>query len=500
MGGLAFFRRLAFPDRKKNMQLAHPALLRNAAYIDGRWVEGSATFAVTNPADGSLLGHVPALGAGETRSAIEAANRAWPAWRGLLAKERSAILRRWFDLIAAHGEDLARLMTAEQGKPLAEARGEVAYGNSFVEWFAEEGKRVYGDVIPATGAGRRLVVLKEPIGVVAAITPWNFPLAMITRKCAPALAVGCPVVVKPAEDTPLTALALAYLAEQAGFPAGVFNVVTAGDPAAVGGELTANPLVRKLSFTGSTEVGRLLMRQSAQTVKKVSLELGGNAPFIVFDDADLAAAVPGALASKYRNAGQTCVCANRLIVQDGIYDEFVAKLAAEVSRFVVGPGEEPGVTVGPLINEEAVAKVERHVADALAKGGRIVAGGHRHALGQTFFEPTIIADATPDMLCAREETFGPVAPIFRFKTEDEAVFEANNTEFGLAAYFYSRDIGRCWRVAERLEYGIIGVNEGIISTEVAPFGGVKQSGIGREGSKYGIEDFLEIKYVCLGGL
>jgi succinate-semialdehyde dehydrogenase/glutarate-semialdehyde dehydrogenase len=402
--------------------------------------------------------------------------------------------------VMAAQADLALLMTAEQGKPLAEARGEVAYGASFIEWFAEEAKRVYGDVIPEHASGKRIVVTKEPVGVVAAITPWNFPIAMITRKCAPALAAGCPVVIKPAEDTPLSALALAELAERAGMPKGVLNVITAGDPAAVGGELTANPLVRKLSFTGSTEIGKLLMRQCAGTVKKLSLELGGNAPFIVFDDADLDAAVAGAMASKYRNTGQTCVCANRLLVQDGVYDEFAARLARAVAGLVVGPGLLGETQQGPLINEDAVAKVERHIADALAKGARLVTGGKRHALGGTFFEPTILADVTPAMLPAREETFGPVAPLFRFKTEDEAVAMANDTEFGLAAYFYSRDVGRVWRVSRALEYGIVGINEGIISTEVAPFGGMKESGLGREGSKYGIEDFLEIKYLCMGGI
>ena len=482
--------------------LADKSLFRNKAYIDGMWCEADdrTSFKVANPADGTILGHVPSMGAAETRRAIAAANAAWPGWRARTAKERSQILRRWFELVMAAQADLAVLMTAEQGKPLAEAKGEVAYGASFIEWFAEEAKRVYGDVIPEHAAGKRIIVTKEPVGVVAAITPWNFPIAMITRKCAPALAAGCPVVIKPAEDTPLSALALAELAERAGMPKGVFNVVTAGDPAAVGGELTANPLVRKLSFTGSTEIGKLLMRQCAGTVKKLSLELGGNAPFIVFDDADLDAAVAGAMASKYRNTGQTCVCANRLLVQDGVYDEFAARLAKAVAGLVVGPGLLGETQQGPLINEEAVAKVERHIADALAKGARLVTGGRRHALGGTFFEPTILADVTPAMLPAREETFGPVAPLFRFKTEDEAVAMANDTEFGLAAYFYSRDVGRVWRVSRALEYGIVGINEGIISTEVAPFGGMKESGLGREGSKYGIEDFLEIKYLCMGGI
>ncbi|WP_221930882.1 NAD-dependent succinate-semialdehyde dehydrogenase [Telmatospirillum sp. J64-1] len=484
------------------MKLADPRLLKDRAYVGGAWISAhdGSTFTVTDPADGSVIGSVPAMGRQETREAVAAADRAWGPWKRLTAKERAGILRRWYDLIIANSEDLAQLMTAEQGKPLAEARGEVVYGASFVEWFAEEAKRVYGDVIPQHAPGRRLVVTKEPIGVVAAITPWNFPIAMITRKVAPALAAGCTVVVKPAEDTPLSALALAELADRAGLPEGVFNVVTAGDPVAVGGELTGNPIVRKLSFTGSTEVGRLLMAQCAPTVKKISLELGGNAPFIVFDDADLDAAVQGAIASKYRNAGQTCVCANRFLVQDGIYDEFAARLSKAVSALKVGRGQEEGVTQGPLINMQAVEKVERHIDDAVAKGGRVVAGGRRHPLGGTFFEPTIIADALPDMLCFREETFGPLAPLIRFKQEEEAVRMANDTEFGLAAYFYSRDIGRVWRVAEALEYGIVGINEGIISTEVAPFGGMKQSGIGREGSKYGIDDFIEVKYLCMGGI
>ena len=484
------------------LKLDDSSLLRSQAYVDGAWTGAlsGATFAVTNPADGSLLAHVPAMGAAETRRAIEAADRAWGPWKARTAKDRAAILRRWFELIMAAQHDLATLMTAEQGKPLAEAKGEVAYGASFVEWFAEEAKRVYGDVIPEHAPGKRIIVTKDPIGVVAAITPWNFPIAMITRKCAPALAAGCPVVVKPAEDTPLSALALAELAERAGFPAGVFNVVTAGDPAAVGGELTANPLVRKLSFTGSTEVGKLLMAQCAATVKKLSLELGGNAPFIVFDDADLDAAIVGAMASKYRNTGQTCVCANRFLVQDGIYDRFAAKLAEAVAGLKVGPGLEGEFQQGPLINEDAVLKVERHIADSVAKGARIITGGKRHARGGTFFEPTILADVTTAMLPAREETFGPVAPLFRFSTEEEAVRMANDTEFGLAAYFYSRDVGRVWRVSRALEYGIVGINEGIISTEVAPFGGMKESGLGREGSKYGIEDFLEVKYLCIGGI
>ncbi|MGE5547531.1 MAG: NAD-dependent succinate-semialdehyde dehydrogenase [Solirubrobacterales bacterium] len=484
------------------MKLADTALLRSQAYVDGRWIDADSgkTFAVTDPADGREIGRVAALGTAETRRAIEAADRAWGPWKSKTAKERAAVLRKWFDLIIAATEDLAVLMTAEQGKPLAEARGEVTYGAAFVEWFAEEAKRVYGDVIPENTAGRRILVTKEPVGVVAAITPWNFPVAMITRKCAPALAAGCTVVVKPAEDTPLSALALAELAERAGIPAGVLNVVTGDDPAVIGHELTVNPLVRKLSFTGSTEIGKLLMKQSAQTMKKVSFELGGNAPFIVFDDADLDAAVAGALASKYRNTGQTCVCANRMLVQAGIYDAFAAKLAEAVGGLKVGPGLGGNTQQGPLINAHAVEKVERHIADALSKGAKVLMGGKRHALGGTFFEPTILTGVTPDMLCTREETFGPVAPLVRFESEEDAVRMANDTEFGLAAYFYSRDVGRCFRVARALEYGIVGVNEGIISTEVAPFGGVKESGIGREGSYHGMEDFLEVKYVCMGGL
>ncbi|QDF97303.1 succinate-semialdehyde dehydrogenase (NADP(+)) [Azoarcus sp. DD4] len=484
------------------MELKDRALLRESAYIDGAWVgaDDGARFDVTNPADGSRIASVPSLGAAETRRAIAAANAALPTWRARTAKERAAILRKWFELVMANQEDLAVLMTSEQGKPLAEARGEVAYGASFIEWFAEEGKRVYGDVIPGHGSDKRIVVLKEPIGVVAAITPWNFPIAMITRKAGPALAAGCAIVIKPAEDTPLCALALAELAERAGVPKGVFNVVTTMKAPEVGGELTANPTVRKLSFTGSTAVGKLLMAQCAGTVKKVSLELGGNAPFIVFDDADLDAAVAGAIASKYRNAGQTCVCANRLLVQDGIYDAFAARLAEAVASMKVGPGLSGDVQQGPLINQDAIAKVEELLADATAKGAQVLLGGKRHSLDHGFFEPTIITGVTPEMRVAREEIFGPVAPLFRFHTEEEAVRMANDTEFGLAAYFYARDIARVWRVAERLEYGIVGINEGIISTEVAPFGGMKESGIGREGSKYGIEDYLEVKYLCLGGI
>jgi len=482
--------------------LADPTLLRTQAYIDGAWsdAESGATFAVTNPADGSHLAFVPAMGAAETKRAIAAAERALPAWKAKTAKERSQILRRWYELQIAAQEDLARLLTAEQGKPLAEARGEVGYGATFVEWFAEEAKRIYGDVIPEHANGKRIIVTKEAVGVVAAITPWNFPSAMITRKCAPALAAGCTIVIKPAEDTPLSALALAELAERAGFPAGVFNVVTAGDPAAVGAEMTSSPVVRALSFTGSTEIGKLLMRQCAGTVKKLSLELGGNAPFIVFDDADLDAAVAGAIACKFRNAGQTCVCANRLLIQDGIYDAFAAKLTEAAAKLSVGPGLTTASQQGPLINQEAIAKVERHIEDAVAKGARVTLGGRRHALGGTFFEPTVLTNVTAEMLPAREEIFGPVAPLFRFSTEEEAVRLANDTEFGLAAYFYSRDIGRVWRVSRALEYGIVGINDGSISTEVAPFGGMKESGLGREGSKYGIEEFVETKYLCMGGI
>ncbi len=481
------------------MQLHDPDLLRQHAFIDGAWVAGTTTFSITDPASGEALADVAELGADETRRAIDAANAAWPAWRALAARQRAAVLRAWFDLILANGDDLAMLITREQGKPLAEARGEIAYAASFVEWFAEEGKRVYGDIIPATNGGQRIVVMKQPIGVCAAITPWNFPAAMITRKVAPALAAGCTVVVKPAEQTPLTALALAELARRAGFPRGVFNVVTGSAAAApiIGGELTANPIVRKLSFTGSTEVGRLLMAQCAPTIKKVSLELGGNAPFIVFDDADMDAAVEGAMNSKYRNAGQTCVCANRLLVQDGIHDAFAARLGEKVAQLKVGAGTEAGVNQGPLIDQAALAKVEALIADAVAKGARVVAGGKRHARGGTFFEPTVLAGVTADMRCAREEMFGPVAPLFRFRDEAEAIALANATEYGLAGYFYARDVARVWRVAEALEYGIVGVNTGIFSTEVAPFGGVKQSGIGREGSRYGIDEYLEMKFVCL---
>lgn len=483
------------------MQLENSGLFRQQCYLDGAWVDADSgeTLDVTNPADGSVIGTVPKLGADETRRAIEAANRAWPDWRARTAKERSDLLRRWYELVLENQEDLARLMTVEQGKPLAEARGEVVYGAGFIEWFAEEGRRVYGDTIPQHQRDKRLLVIKEPIGVVAAITPWNFPSAMITRKCSPAMAVGCPVVIKPASATPYSALALAVLAEEAGIPKGVFNVVT-GSAVAIGGEMTSNPIVRKLTFTGSTEIGKVLLAQAAATVKKVSMELGGNAPFIVFNDADLDAAVDGAILSKYRNAGQTCVCANRMLVQDGIYDAFAEKLAARVTELKVANGMEDGAEQGPLIDMEAVEKVEQHIADATSKGARVLVGGHRHALGGTYFEPTVVADVTPDMAVAREETFGPLAPLFRFGSEEDAIRLANATEFGLAAYFYSRDVGRVWRVSEALEYGIVGVNTGIISAVEAPFGGFKESGLGREGSKYGLDDFLEIKYLCLGGI
>jgi len=480
--------------------LADPKLLRADAYIDGAWVGASKRFAVKNPATGETLAEVADLDAAGARAAIEAAERALPAWRALTAKARAVILRRWFELIMAAQEDLAQLMTAEQGKPLAETRGEVAYGASFIEWFAEEGKRAYGDVIPTHAAGKRILVLRQPVGVVTAITPWNFPNAMITRKCAPALAAGCTFVIKPSEETPLSALALAELAGRAGVPKGVFNVVTSTQAQDVGAELTQNPTVRKFSFTGSTAVGKKLMAQCATTVKKVSLELGGNAPFIVFDDADLDAAVEGALASKYRNMGQTCVCANRFLVQDSVYEAFEAKLAAKVRAMKVGNGADDGVTQGPLINAKAVDKVERLLADAVAHGARVDVGGHRHTLGGTFFEPTVVTGVTADMAISREEIFGPVATLTRFADEAEAIRLANDTEYGLASYFYARDLGRVFRVAEALDYGMVAVNDGILSTEVAPFGGVKQSGIGREGSKYGIEDYFELKYVLLGGL
>jgi succinate-semialdehyde dehydrogenase/glutarate-semialdehyde dehydrogenase len=482
------------------MNLKDTQLLRTHCFVDGQWIaaDGGRVVVVTDPADGRLLAQVPDCGAAETQRAIAAADAAWPAWRAKTAKERAALLRRWYDLIVAAADDLAQMITAECGKPLGEAKGEVAYGAAFVEWFAEEGKRAYGESIPTTAGDKRLLTIRQPVGVCAAITPWNFPLAMITRKVAPALAAGCTAIVKPAEQTPLTALALAELASRAGIPAGVFNVLTgsAQSAIAIGGVLTASPVVRKLSFTGSTEVGRLLMAQCAPTIKKLSLELGGNAPFIVFDDADVDAAVEGALIAKYRNTGQTCVCANRFLVQNGIYDTFAEKLSARVAQLKVGSGFEEGVMQGPLIEASAVDKVEAHVADAVAHGARILTGGKRHARGGSFFEPTVLADVTTDMRVAREETFGPVAPLFRFADEAEAVEMANATEYGLAAYFYSRDVARCFRVGEALEYGMIGINTGLISNEVAPFGGVKQSGIGREGSKHGLDEYLEIKYLC----
>ena len=482
-------------------QLNDPSLLKTDALINGQWVKGSSRFAVHDPATGAHLVDVANLGPLETEQAIAAANTAWPAWKNKTAKERSIILRKWFDLLMANQDDLGRIMTAEQGKPLPEAKGEVAYGASFVEWFAEEAKRINGETLPQFDNNRRLLVLRQPIGVCAAITPWNFPLAMITRKVAPALAAGCPVIIKPAELTPLTALAAAELAIRAGIPAGVLNMVTADSEQsiAVGKVLCASDVVRHISFTGSTEVGRILMAQSAPTVKKMSLELGGNAPFIVFEDADIDSAVEGAFASKYRNAGQTCVCSNRIYVQEAVYEEFATKFAAKVKTAAkVGNGFEEGVNQGPLIEPAALDKVERHVKDAIAKGGRVLTGGKR--LQGQFFEPTVIADATPDMVCAKEETFGPFAPIFKFKTEQEAIDAANNTEFGLASYFYSRDVGRIFRVSEALEYGMVGINVGILATEHVPFGGVKQSGLGREGSHHGIDDYVEIKYLCLGDI
>jgi len=483
------------------LNLKDPTLLRQQCFLDGEWCDANdaSTFDVVNPATGEKVGTAPHMGAAETRRAIDAANAAWPAWRKKNAKERATILRKWNDLMLENADDLALIMTAEQGKPLPEAKGEVAYAASFLEWFGEEAKRIEGDTLQSPWADRRTVVTREPIGVCAAITPWNFPAAMITRKVGPALAAGCPIIVKPAELTPFSAFAMAVLAERAGVPKGVFSVIT-GDSKAIGGEMTSNPIVRKLSFTGSTAVGRLLMAQSAPTIKKLSLELGGNAPFIVFDDADIDAAVEGAIASKYRNAGQTCVCANRLYVQDGIYDKFAEKLVAAVGKLKVGNGVDAGVTQGPLIEEKAVLKVEQHIADALSKGAKLATGGHRHALGHSFFEPTVLTGVTSDMQVATEETFGPLAPLFRFKTEEEVIAMANATEFGLAAYFYSRDIGRVWRVAEALESGMVGVNTGLISNEIAPFGGVKQSGLGREGSKYGMDDYLVIKYICMGGI
>ncbi|AGI22129.1 succinate-semialdehyde dehydrogenase I [Pseudomonas sp. ATCC 13867] len=483
------------------MQLNDAKLFRQQAYIDGSWVDADngQTINVNNPATNEIIGTVPKMGADETRRAIEAADKALPAWRALTAKERANKLRKWFDLMIANQDDLARLMTIEQGKPLAEAKGEIAYAASFLEWFGEEAKRIYGDTIPGHQPDKRIIVIKQPIGVTAAITPWNFPSAMITRKAGPALAAGCTMVLKPASQTPYSALALAELAERAGIPKGVFSVVT-GSAGEVGGELTSNPIVRKLTFTGSTEIGRQLMAECAKDIKKVSLELGGNAPFIVFDDADLDAAVEGALISKYRNNGQTCVCANRLYVQDGVYDAFVEKLKVAVAKLNIGNGLEQGITTGPLIDSKAVAKVEEHIADAVSKGAKVLAGGKPHALGGTFFEPTILVDVPKNALVSKDETFGPLAPVFRFKDEAEVIAMSNDTEFGLASYFYARDLARVFRVAEQLEYGMVGINTGLISNEVSPFGGIKASGLGREGSKYGIEDYLEIKYLCLGGI
>ncbi len=481
------------------MQLKDAQLFRQQAFIDGAWVDADSgqTIKVNNPANNEILGTVPKMGAAETRRAIEAADKALPAWRALTAKERSNKLRRWFELMIENQDDLGRLMTLEQGKPLAEAKGEIAYAASFIEWFAEEAKRVYGDVIPGHQPDKRLIVLKQPIGVTAAITPWNFPAAMITRKAGPALAAGCTMVLKPASQTPYSALALAELAQRAGIPKGVFSVVT-GSAGDIGSELTSNPIVRKLSFTGSTEIGRQLMAECAHDIKKVSLELGGNAPFIVFDDADLDAAVDGAIISKYRNNGQTCVCANRLYIQDSVYDAFVEKLKVAVAKLKIGNGLEDGTTTGPLIDDKAVAKVQEHIADAISKGAKVVSGGKAHSLGGSFFEPTILVDVPKTAAVAKEETFGPLAPLFRFKDEADVIAQANDTEFGLASYFYARDLGRVFRVAEALEYGMVGINTGLISNEVAPFGGIKASGLGREGSKYGIEDYLEIKYLCLG--
>ena len=483
------------------LSLKDPSLLRQQGYINGEWLDADSgeTIDVPNPATGEVVATVPKMGAAETRRAIEAANEAWPAWREKLAKERAAILRRWYELMHENADDLALIMTSEQGKPLAEAKGEVAYGASFLEWFAEEAKRMYGDVIPQHQADKRIVTIKQPIGVTAFITPWNFPIAMITRKAGPALAAGCTAVAKPASQTPLSALALAVLAERAGVPKGVLSVVT-GSASQIGGEMTANPIVRKLSFTGSTEIGRVLIKDCADTVKKVSMELGGNAPFIVFDDADIDAAVDGAIVCKFRNAGQTCVCANRIYVQDGVYDEFSKKLAAKVAEMKIGNGVDDGVVIGPLIDMKAVEKVEEHLKDATGKGASILTGGHRHSLGGSFYEPTVLADVTQDMMVSKDETFGPLAPLFRFKEESEVIAMANDTEFGLASYFYARDIGRVWRVSEALEYGMVALNTGILSTEVAPFGGVKQSGLGREGSKYGLDEFCEIKYILMGGV
>ncbi len=489
-------------NRTQSLGLADASLLKTEAYIDGTWREANdgARFDVTNPATGVVISTLPDMGADETRSAIEAANAAWPAWRSKTAKERANILRKLYFLVMENQEDLAQILTAECGKPITEGRGEVAYGASFIEWFGEEAKRTYGDVTPAPFNDRKIIVDKQPIGVCVAITPWNFPIAMVTRKVGPALAAGCPIVLKPAQETPLSALALVELASRAGVPEGVFSVVTSSSGARVGAEMTANPIVRKLSFTGSTATGKVLMRQCADTVKKLSLELGGNAPFIVFDDADVDAAVAGAIASKYRNTGQTCVCVNRFLVQDGVYDRFAEKLVAAVEAMKIGDGAGEDVEEGPLINQSGLEKVEEHVADAISKGACVVTGGERHALGGTFYKPTVLTGATREMMIASEETFGPVSALFRFSTEDEAIAMANDTEYGLAAYFYTRDHARTWRVSAALEYGIVGINEGIISTEVAPFGGVKESGLGREGSRYGIEDYLEIKYLCMGGL
>jgi len=483
------------------LKLNRPDLFRQQCYINGDWCDADTgkTVSVTNPATGEILGTIPKMGTSETRRAIEGANAAWATWRAKTAKERAQVLRKWFDLMHVHAEDLAHIMTLEQGKPLAEARGEIAYAASYLEWYGEEAKRAYGDTIPTNAPDRRLVVIKEPVGVCAAITPWNFPSAMITRKAAAALAAGCPMVVKPATQTPYSALALAVLATEAGVPAGVFSVVT-GSASEIGAEMTGNPLVRKVSFTGSTEIGRLLMEQGSSTIKKMSMELGGNAPFIVFDDADLDAAVQGAIISKYRNTGQTCVCANRIYVHDSVYDAFAEKFVAAVALLNVGNGLENGVTIGPLIDQAAVSKIEEHIDDAVAKGARIIAGGKRHALGQSFFEPTVVADVTPAMKVAKEETFGPLAPLFRFHSDAEVIAMANDTEFGLAAYFYSRDIGRVWRVSEALEYGMVGINTGILSNEAAPFGGVKQSGLGREGSRYGLDDYMVVKFLCMGGI
>ncbi|MDA9440600.1 succinate-semialdehyde dehydrogenase [Bradyrhizobium sp. CCBAU 51745] len=483
------------------MKLRDPGLLREAAFVGGRWIEADANRAVEvrDPATDELVGRVPKLGTPEVADAIEAARKAQAEWAARAAKERAAVLRRWFELVMANQDDLGRILTREQGKPLPEARGEIAYGASFIEWFAEEARRVYGDIVPGHAPDKRIFVLKQPVGVVGAITPWNFPNAMVTRKVAPALAAGCAIVLKPASQTPFSAIALAVLAEQAGLPAGLFSVIT-GPAGPIGNELTSNPIVRKITFTGSTEIGAALMRQSAGSIKKMGLELGGNAPFIVFEDADLDAAVEGALVAKFRNNGQTCVCANRIYVQDGVYDAFAERLALAVGKLKVGNGFEEGVALGPLIDDDAVAKVQAHISDAVAKGARIVVGGKRHARSGRFFEATVLANASRDMAIATEETFGPVAPLFRFHDEADVIAKANDTEFGLASYFYARDMRRVWRVAEALEYGMVGVNTGLISTAEAPFGGIKQSGVGREGSRYGIEDFTEIKYVCLGGL